>query len=96
MTSSLTWDLGLGFFFFRESNQALEEEEREGKTLVSVLLEREFEEEEGGCLPLVGRRVDLCRVSRGVWDLDCLPNDKGKLALIPSYISASSSSIFSL
>lgn len=84
--------------FLRESSQDLEEEERGGKPLVLLLLsslrldwsvlavEVEVEVE--------GRRVALWRVSRGVMGFDCLPKVKGKWALTPSYISASSSSIF--
>lgn len=80
MTSSLSWGLelggegpivGLGLGVLevrRESSQALEEEEREGKAL-----DLSSEAVEGG----VGRRVALWICSRGVWDFDCLPKVRG-------------------
>ena len=64
----------------------MEEDEREGRSLVLVV-----EEDEVEGFPLEPRRVALWMSSRGVWDLDCLPNVRGNWALIPSYISASSS-----
>lgn len=64
-----------------ESSHDLEEDDKEGNGLGS--LEAFFEASE--------RRVDLWMVSRGVWDLDCLPKEIGKLARIPAYISSSSS-----
>lgn len=61
----------------------MEEEDREGNGLASF--ETFFDTS-------TERRVDLWMVSRGVCDLDCLPNETGKLARIPEYISSSSGS----
>ena len=91
MASSL-WRLGLGLErlrelwlgVLRESNQALEEEENEGKPL---LLSPPL----AAAAEVVERRVALWMDSRGVTGFDCLPKVKGKCALTPSYISASSS-----
>lgn len=82
--------------FLRESSQDLEEEEREGKPLVLLLLSslRLDWWVLAVAVEVEGRRVALWRVSRGVMGFDCLPKVKGKWALTPSYISASSSSIF--
>lgn len=80
--------------FLRESSQDLEEEEREGKPLVLLLLSSLRLDWSVLMVEVEGRRVALWRVSRGVMGFDCLPKVKGKWALTPSYISASSSSIF--
>lgn len=80
--------------FLRESSQDLEEEEREGKPLVLLLLSSLRLDWSVLAVEVEGRRVALWRVSRGVMGFDCLPKVEGKWALTPSYISASSSSIF--
>lgn len=57
------------FVLRRESSQALEEEEIEGRSL--GLVEEDFPE------AAAGRRVALWMSSRGVSDLDCLPKVRG-------------------
>lgn len=72
----------------RESSQALEEEDIEGRS--SGLVEDGFPAAAVVVL-VAARRVALWMSSRGVWLLDCLPKVRGNWDLTPSYISASSS-----